>query len=153
MKECPNCKKKLKDNFEYCRICGTKLTGENPGDFTTEILNVFNHENRFIYLFCENGNQTVLEADTMDELALVVRDKSYPWEFRDKSKNPKSAKDVEMVKAPPLENDFIMASSFQKPEVIATSSTARKSETKSDESYVPDFEVSRVVDDKDNTIG
>lgn len=145
MAVCPNCAKKLRDNFVYCRVCGSELSGENPGDFTTEMLNVFNHEDGFLYLFSENGNQVVLNAGSMEELAVIVHEKNYPWEFTDKSKN--STKKVELVKTPQFETDFLKASSFQEPEVLATSSTFKKPEIK-DESYVPDFEVSRVVDEK-----
>ena len=145
MAVCPNCTKKLRDNFVYCRVCGSELSGENQGDFTTEMLNVFNHEDGFTYLFSENGNQVVLKAGSMDELAAMVHEKNYPWEFIDRSKN--SRKKVELVKTPQFETDFLKASSLQKPEVLATSSTFKKPESK-DESYVPDFEVSRVVDEK-----
>ncbi len=148
MAVCPNCSKKLKDNFVYCRICGTKLSGENLGDFTTDMLNVFDLEDEFIYLFCDNGNQVILKADSIDELASIVHEKNYPWEFRDKSKN--SHIDVEMVKTPQFETDFLKASSLQKPEVISTSFSFKKDESEKDESYVPDFEVSRVVDKNDD---
>lgn len=146
MAVCPNCAKKMRDDFAYCRICGTKLSGENPGDFKTEMLNVFRHEDGFIYLFCDNGHQVILKAGSIDELALMANENKYPWEFRDKSKN--SRRDVEMVKTPHFENDFLKASALKEPEVIPTSSTFKKAETKKDESYVPDFEVSRVVGDK-----
>lgn len=132
MAVCPNCAKKLRDNFVYCRICGTKLSGENPGDFTTEMLNVFNHEDGFVYLFCENGNQVTLKAGSMEELALLAREKKYPWEFADKSKN--SRRNVEMVGTPHFENDFLRASSLHKPEIIPTSSTFKKPESKEDDS-------------------
>ena len=140
MAVCPNCSKKLKDNFVYCRICGTKLSGENPQVFTTEMLNVFSVEDEFMYLFCDMGNQVILKAGSMEELASIVHEKNYPWEFRDKSKN--SHDDVELVKTPQFETDFLNASSLQEPEVISTASTFKK-----DESHDSDFEVSRVVDD------
>lgn len=149
MAVCPNCAKKLRDNFTYCRICGTELSGENPGDFATEMLNVFDHGDGFIYLFSDKGNQVVLKAGSMDELAVMVHDKKYPWEYRDKSKN--SHKNVELVKTPQFESDFLKASSLQKPEIIPTSSTLKKVEVKNEESYVPDFEVSRVVDNNDRS--
>ena len=145
MAVCPNCAKKLRDGFVYCRVCGTKLSGENPGDFTTEMLNVFNHEDGFVYLFSDKGNQVVLNAGSIEELAFMAHENNYPWEFRDKSRN--STKKVELVKTPQFETDFLRASSLQKPEVIPTSSTFKKAETEKSESYVPDFEVSRVVDD------
>ena len=146
MAVCPNCAKRMRDNFLYCRICGTKLSGENPGDFKTEMLNVFTHEDGFVYLFCDNGHQVILKAGSIDELALMANDKKYPWEFRAKSKN--SPRNVEMVKTPQFENDFLKASALKEPEVIPTSSTFKKVETKNDESYVPDFEVSHVVGDR-----
>lgn len=152
MQVCPNCAKKLKDNFVYCRICGTKLSGENPGDFTTDMLNVFDHGDEFVYLFSDKGSQVVLKAGSMDELASIVSEKNYPWEFRDKSKNVNSAKNVELVKTPRFETDFLRASSLQEPEVIPTSSTTKKFEAEKDESYVPDFEVSRVVENEDESL-
>ena len=146
MQVCPNCAKRLKDSHVYCRICGTKLDGENPGDFTTEMLNVFDYGDEFVYLFADNGNQVVLKAGSMDELASMAREKNYPWEFRDSAKNRNSTKKVELVKTPRFETDFLRASSLQKPEIIPTSSAAKRAEAKKDESYVPDFKVSRVVD-------
>lgn len=151
MQLCPNCGKKLKDSFVYCRICGTKLKGENPGDFTTDMLNVFDHGDEFIYLFSNKGSQVVLKAGSIDELALMAIEKKYPWEFRDKSKNASSAKNVELVKTPRFETDFLRASSLQEPEVIPTSSTAKKVKAEKDESYVPDFEVIRVVENEEDS--
>lgn len=149
MQVCPNCAKKLKDSYVYCRVCGTKLDGGNPGDFSTEMLNVFDHGDEFIYLFSDKGNQVVLKAGSMDELASMANEKNYPWEFRDSSKNMNSTENVELVKTPRFETDFLRASSLQEPEIIPTSSTAKRAEAKKDESYVPDFEVSRVVDSSD----
>ena len=146
MQVCPNCAKRLKDSYVYCRVCGTKLDGGNPGDFTTEMLNVFDHGDEFVYLFTDKGNQVVLKAGSMDELALMANEKNYPWEFRDSTKNMDSAQKVELVKTPRFETDFLRASSLQKPEIIPTSSAAKRAEAQKDESYVPDFEVSRVAD-------
>lgn len=148
MQECPNCAKKLRDSFSYCRICGTKLNGGNPGDFTTEMLNVFDYGDEFVYLFSDKGNQVVLRAGSIDELALMAHEKNYPWQFGDESKNTDSTGNVELVKTPPFETDFLNASSLQEPEVIPTSSTTKKAESE-DESYVLDYEVSRVIDSRD----
>lgn len=153
MQVCPNCAKRLRDNFEYCRVCGTRLDGGNPGDFATEMLNVFHQEDEFVYLFADKGNQVVLKAGSIDELALMAHEKRYPWEFRDKSKNISSTKKPEMVKTPRFETDFLTASSLQAPEIIPTSSTAKKLKAKSDESHVPDFEIERVVDSSDESAG
>lgn len=151
MQVCPNCEKRVKDNFAYCRVCGTKLDGGNPGDFTTEMMNVFDYGDEFIYLFADKGNQVVLKAGSIDELALMAHERKYPWQFRDKSKNVSSPENVELVKAPSIESDFLKASSLQKPEVIPASSAAKKTQVTKDESYVPDFEVSRVVDSSDES--
>ena len=150
MQVCPNCEKRLKDNFEYCRVCGTKLDGGNPGDFATEMLNVFHHEDGFIYLFTEKGSQVVLEAGSIDELAFMANEKNYPWQFRDNSKNASSAKDVELVKTPRFENDFLRASSLKGPEVIPTSSTAKKVEAENAKSNASAYDVSGIVAKKDD---
>ena len=84
MIECTNCGKELRNNFRYCRICGTELDGGEPGDYSTDMLNVFRHGDGYLYLFSENGNQVILKASTLEELAVMVEDKKYPWEFRDK---------------------------------------------------------------------
>ncbi|MEE0935062.1 MAG: zinc ribbon domain-containing protein [Methanobrevibacter sp.] len=90
MIECTNCGKELRDNFRYCRICGTELDGGEPGDYSTDMLNVFRHGDEYLYLFSEKGNQVILKADTLEELAVMVADKKYPWQFRQEQKNADS---------------------------------------------------------------
>lgn len=87
--ECPNCGKKVRDNFEYCRFCASKLNGESPGDFSTDMLNVFRKNDEYLYLFSENGNQVILKADSLGELESMVKDRQYPWDYRN-SKNESS---------------------------------------------------------------
>lgn len=140
---CPNCLKKLNDNNIYCRICGTKLSGENPGDFTTEMLNVFDYGEELIYLFSDRGRQVILKAGSIEELELLVRANGYPWQFKDKSKNVKN--DKEFVKAPDFSTDFLKASAVSKPEIRPTSSAS-----KGDEGYTPEHVVERVVDENPN---
>lgn len=84
MIECVNCGKELRDNFTYCRICGTELDGGEPGDYSTDMLNVFRRGDEYIYLFSENGNQIILKANTLEELAVMAADKKYPWQFADR---------------------------------------------------------------------
>ena len=79
---CPNCGKSLRENFSYCRICGSKVDGGVPDDYSTDMLNVFKHGEDYIYLFSEKGNQVVIKAGSMDELAVIVCDRQYQWEFR-----------------------------------------------------------------------
>lgn len=83
MIECPNCGKLLRDDFTYCRMCATRLDGSEVGDFSTDIMNVFKKGEDYLYLFSENGRQIVLKAGSMDELAEMVEDRQYPWEFRE----------------------------------------------------------------------
>lgn len=87
MIECTNCGKELRDNFRYCRICGTELDGGESGDYSTDMLNVFRHGDEYLYLFSEKGNQVILKADTLEELAVMVADKKYPWQFRQEHNN------------------------------------------------------------------
>ena len=94
MIECVNCGNELRDNFTYCRICGTELDGGEPGDYSTDMLNVFRHGDGYLYLFSENGNQVILKADTLEELAVMVVDKKYPWQFSHAHNNTESL-DVE----------------------------------------------------------
>ena len=139
---CPNCQKSLRDNFSHCRICGSELTGERVGDFSTDMLNVFKIGEEYIYLFAENGNQVVIRAGSMDELAGIVCDRQYPWEFRDWKSNV-SHTEKKCVEIPELKTEFLKASSLKEPEIIPTASAKKKQE---DESYVPEYEVERVVE-------
>lgn len=141
---CPNCGKKFRDGFRYCRICGSKLNGDELGDFSTDMLNVFKHGEEYLYLFCEKGNQTVIKADSIDELADIVREKRYPWEFRDWKGNATHSK-KETVEIPQTKTEFLIASSLKEPEIIPTASAKRKKEE--DESYVPEYVVEEVVND------
>ncbi|WP_298500793.1 hypothetical protein [uncultured Methanobrevibacter sp.] len=83
---CPNCAKKLRDNFSYCRVCGCEIAGENPAGHPTEILNVFHDGDEFIYLFCERGNQVVLRSSSIEDLKSQAKLKRYPWILRDRDK-------------------------------------------------------------------
>ena len=77
--ECPNSAKPMRESFAYCRICGSRLDGESPGDYATDVLNVFKNGDEYMYLFAESGNQVVLKAGSMDELAQMVEKRKYPW--------------------------------------------------------------------------
>lgn len=143
---CPNCGKKSRDDFAYCRVCGSKLNGETMGDFSTDMLNVFRDGEEYLYLFCEKGNQVVLKAGSMDELAGVVFERQYPWEFRDWKGNVKHG-ERQIAEMPKFKTEFLKASALKEPEVIPTTSFKRKRQE--DESYVPEYEVERVVDDSD----
>ncbi|WP_458403126.1 zinc ribbon domain-containing protein [Methanobrevibacter sp.] len=140
---CPNCGKKSRDGFEYCRHCGSRLSGNLSGDFKTDMLNVFKHPAGYVYLFSVNGNQVVLKADSLDELAEMVFERKFPWEFLDWKTNAKKPEN-EKVKTPPVESVFLKASSLKKPEII------NPSPRKTEESFVPDYEVSRVVETSDD---
>lgn len=142
---CPNCGKKLRDNFIYCRICGSKLNGDKIGDFSTEVVNVFNYGNEFLYLYSANGRQIILKSSSLEELESEVVKNSHPWSFKDSSKNVE-VKKSETVPAPEFTTEFLKASSLKKPEIISTSSTFKKPEIKKEEGYNPDFEVSHVVE-------
>ena len=90
MKTCPNCLKKLNDNFSYCNECGSDLEGQNVGDFTTGLLNVFKIDGGFVYLFAVRGRQVVLKANTLDELEELVHLNRFPWQKEDsRLLNPK----------------------------------------------------------------
>ena len=140
---CPSCGKRLRDEFTYCRICGSKLTGEEQGDYSTDMLNVFKNDGEYMYLFSEKGNQIVIKAGSMDELAGIVCEKHYPWEFRDWKNNVGHA-ERQSVEIPEVKTEFLRASSLKGPEIIPTASTKRKNDE--DESYVPEYVVERVVD-------
>lgn len=79
MNTCPNCFKKLNENFEYCYECGCSVDGEMVGDFKTNLLNVFHIESEYVYIFAVNGRQIVLKADSIEELKEVVRLNKFPW--------------------------------------------------------------------------
>lgn len=143
MIECPYCAKKSRNNFSYCRICGTELSGGSPGDYSTEMLNIFKHGDEYLYLFAENGNQVVLRASSMEELAGIVEEKKYPWEFKDWKNNISHFK-RETVKIQLPKTEFLIASSLKEPEIIPTASTKKK---QADESYVPEYKVERVVEE------
>lgn len=105
--ECVNCGKQMRDNFEYCRICGTKLESEVPDDYSTDMLNVFRYGDGYMYLFSENGNQVVLKADSLDELACMVRERKFPWEFKKLKSNEEPHKNETSHVSEP---DFMNAS-------------------------------------------
>lgn len=145
MVSCPNCGKKLRDTFEYCRICGSRLDGKIVGDFRTDMLNVFRHPDSYIYLFACSGNQDVIMADSLEELERIAVEKKYPWESYD-WKDSFTASEVETRPVPEFSTEFLKASSLKEPEIIPTSSTRKEFKRDEDESYVPDYEVSRVVE-------
>ncbi len=138
MVECANCGKHTRDNFEYCRICGTKLDGGELGDYSTNMMNVFRHGDEYLYLFSEKGNQVVLRADSLDEIAVMVGEKKYPWEFRDTF-----GSDKPHIKETPYDSDsqsgFLNAGSLDEQDMTPADLTGSD-----DESYVPEFEVERV---------
>lgn len=145
MVSCPNCEEKSRDTFKYCRKCGSALNGEVVGDFKTDMLNVFRHDDGYIYVFAVKGNQDVIKSDTLEELEEKVCDKKYPWEFRD-WKNSITHSKPETHPSPKFTTSFLKASSLKEPEIIPTSSTRQNVQKDDDESYVPDYEVSRVVE-------
>lgn len=79
MIECPNCSKKLNENFTYCYICGCEIRSENMGDFKTNLLNVFHIDDEFLYLFSVKGKQVILKADSIEELQHLVWLNRFPW--------------------------------------------------------------------------
>ncbi|MBR4448532.1 hypothetical protein [Methanobrevibacter sp.] len=79
MNTCPNCLKKLNENFAYCYECGSEIDGEIIGDFKTNLLNVFQVNNGYIYIFSVHGRQIVLKADSLEELEELVRIHKFPW--------------------------------------------------------------------------
>ena len=79
MNICPNCLKKLNENFVYCNECECKVDEETKGDFKTNFLNVFKINHEFIYLFAVHGHQVVLKADSVDELEELVILNKFPW--------------------------------------------------------------------------
>ncbi len=120
MVSCPNCAKKLRNNFKYCRFCGCLLSEDNHENHMTDLLNVFKHGEEYIYLFSEKGNQVVLRADSLEELAEMVRKKQYPWEFRDAKNNTSSKKERVHPSSP--EREFLKASVLKSDEIIPASS-------------------------------
>lgn len=85
MKACPNCSKKVNESFSYCNECGSRLDSEIVGDFRTDYLNVFRIEDEFVYLFSVRGRQTVLKANSIDELREFVKIRRFPWREPEKS--------------------------------------------------------------------
>jgi hypothetical protein len=142
MVSCPNCKEKSRNTFEYCRFCGSRLSGENPGNHKTDMLNVFRDGDEYIYLFTVRGNQEILRAGSLEELADMVHDKQYPWLFNDWKDSINTVK-RQTLPVPEVSTEFLKASALKEVEIIPTSSTKRKKDD--DESYTPDYEVSRVV--------
>lgn len=142
--ECPYCGKDVRDDFAHCRHCGSMVNGEAVGDFATDMLNVFRIDGQYIYLFSRNGSQVVLKAGSIEELARLVEDRNYPWEFRD-WKGSVSHAERKAVEIPEVKTDFLKASALKGPEVIPTSSARRKRDE--DESYVPEYEVEEVSDE------
>jgi hypothetical protein len=140
---CPNCGKVSRDSFTYCRVCGSKFNGEKTGDYSTDMLNVFTDGDEYMYLFSERGNQVVLKAGSMDELAQIVCKKQYPWEFKDWKGSVSHAK-RQSVKIPDFKTEFLKASCLKEAEIIPTASMKRKNK---DESYVPEYVVEKVVDE------
>ena len=146
--ECPNCGKSVRNGFAHCRFCGSEMNGEHLGDFTTDMLNVFKIGDEYLYLFSQKGNQVILQAGSIDELASLVEERKYPWEFRDWKGNVGHTK-RKTVEIPKFESEFLKASSLKAPEIIPTASAKRKKEE--DESYVPEYEVEEVVDKSDSS--
>ena len=79
MKTCPNCQKRLNENFTYCNECGSRADGEIVGNFLTSLLNVFQIDDEYMYVFSVHGRQVVLKADTIEELKELVRLNKFPW--------------------------------------------------------------------------
>lgn len=106
------------------------------------MLNVFRDGDEYIYLFGVRGNQVVLRADSLEELAKIVEENHFPWEFID-WKNSLSTHKKENLPVPEVQTDFLKASALAEVKVIPTASS--KKQKLEDESYTPDYEVSRVV--------
>ena len=85
MNICPNCLKKVNENFTYCNGCGSTMDGEREGDFKTDFLNVFKMDGGFAYLFAVRGLQVVLKADSIGELEKLVRLNRFPWRELEKN--------------------------------------------------------------------
>ena len=79
MINCPNCNKKMNERFEYCRLCGSKLNGENLGDYSTEINNLFKDNEGYYYLFAVNGKQIIIRNEDREEVKKEVLLRNYPW--------------------------------------------------------------------------
>lgn len=144
MVSCPNCGEKVRNGFEYCRYCGCPLNAENPGDYRTDLLNVFHHKDGYVYLFSEKGNQVVLSSDSLDGLSQLACERQYPWEFSDWKSNFKASR-RETFPSPLIKSEFLKASALKEPEIIPTSSL-KKQKVQKEEGYTPDYEVSRVVE-------
>ena len=120
------------------------MNGEKLGDFATDMLNVFRAGDDYLYLYAEKGSQVVLKAGSMDELASLVEDRQYPWEFRDWKGSVNHDK-RQAVEIPEVKTEFLKASALKEVEIIPTSSAKKKKAE--DESYVPEYEVEEVRDD------
>lgn len=79
MNICPNCFKKLNENFTYCNKCGSRVDEECRENLKTNFLNVFKRDSGFIYIFAVHGRQVVLNGDTIEELRELVRLNRFPW--------------------------------------------------------------------------
>lgn len=79
MNTCPNCQKRLNENFTYCNECGSRVDGEIMGNLRTNFMNVFQINNVYMYIYSVHGRQVVLKADTIEELKELVRLNRFPW--------------------------------------------------------------------------
>ena len=79
MKTCPNCSKKLYGEIEYCNECGSRIDGSVVGDFRTDLRFVFAHPGRYIFVNSRNGRQIVLEAQSIQELEVLVKRRGFIW--------------------------------------------------------------------------
>ncbi len=121
MKICPFCNKKMNDRSEYCRICGSKLNGEDLGDYSTEIINMFKDNEGYYYLFSVNGSQVILRDNLKEKLKIKVLNRNYPWnENKDYIKNDYMVKSTHHTpfkteEKETMENKNIMDSIHQTP--------------------------------------
>ena len=89
MKTCPNCSKKLYGEIEYCNECGSRIDGSVVGDFRTDLRFVFAHPDKYIFVNSSNGRQIVLEAQSIQELEVLVKRRGFIWTSKkDSAKNP-----------------------------------------------------------------
>jgi len=79
LKSCPNCAKKLNDNYTFCWECGCNLNSGDLGDFKTGLLNVFKNNQEFIYIYSVHGKQVILKASSIEELRMLVEANKFPW--------------------------------------------------------------------------
>ena len=80
----------------------------------------------------------------MDELATLVQEKRYPWQFKDWKGDTRHTK-RQSVAIPKVKTEFLKASSLKEVEVIPTFPVKAKKD--GDESYVPEYVVEKVVDE------